>query len=968
MQVLRFSLLIALIVTLHSVLTAQHVRLTHYNTENGLIQNQILTLFTDRQNLLWIGTKGGVSRFDGLNFKNYTEDNGLFSGDVTFITQDSKGAIWVGRKYGLSKIHKNIVSNYNFPKTSKLTHYYNTKAGIVCESYVADQIVYYLFKNNTYRVIHELTDGPEYSFVERERIQIQTMKGNSYSVDISDGSLRDRMPTKKRIHAQNNFATYYTDTDSVEFAYLNGKKYFYPFPPGQHFHIVEFTPGNFVWTSNGITKIYNNYKLVETLENFVFSTAEHTREGFYFFGTETGLYVLSNFAFKHFETGTNGLNHEIWSMANFNDTIWVIANAGQAYYLKNNKFVQTDLQLTQTDFFNFGHIPFQGHYAWTTHHGLEVKDLKTGSFTKVPLNASGMSMAVDSAKKMHLIGTTAGLITLDFDKDWQVFDNYNTRFTGRNWLHSSILSIVKDTAQVTWLTTNSGLAALKNDSINYFTDSIFRSGAIASIIDSKNNIWFGGKGGLIHYNYNTFKRINFDILKTVMGDITSLFFINKTDLLIGTTRGLAMLDVQKFYETGKIRAAWFDRRVGFAGTECQQNNMLLTSDTTLWIPMTDRIVCVNPKLLTYIDEITKPVWLEIHAEIEGKGFAADTMFPNFPADYNNLRLEFTLPDFVNSQNIRFKYRLTGKSVITSEIFSERFVHFTNLASGNYSLELFYSNGQGVWAAEPEKINFTIAYKWHENPINITIAIFTLSVLIAIAIRLYRQKMKQKRIENERIKQATARNFLSMVSMQLDPHFIFNIMTIAGNEAVKQKSMNDYIAMVELSELLRQHWAAKELIRPLESEIDFVNAYLSLVKRLHGNRFSWKVNANEVNDFKTPIIKQSIVLFVENAIKHGIEQRKEGGEINVNFIDEPTGLVIRISDNGIGLKASKEQKKTKTESRGLGINKFQEIIEFFNRENLHKITFNVTDISDTQPTEHGTLVEIYYPKEYKFITY
>lgn len=175
-------------------------------------------------------------------------------------------------------------------------------------------------------------------------------------------------------------------------------------------------------------------------------------------------------------------------------------------------------------------------------------------------------------------------------------------------------------------------------------------------------------------------------------------------------------------------------------------------------------------------------------------------------------------------------------------------------------------------------------------------------------------------------------------------------------------------MVELSELLRQHWAAKELIRPLESEIDFVNAYLSLVKRLHGNRFSWNVNANQVNDFKTPIIKQSIVLFVENAIKHGIEQRSEGGEINVNFVDEPTMLVIRISDNGIGLKASKEQKKGNTESRGLGIKKFQEIIDFFNCENMHKITFNVTDISDTQPIEHGTLVEIYYPKKYKFITY
>ena len=42
-----------------------------YSTHDGLIQPQITTLFKDSRNYLWIGTKGGVSRFNGKSFENF---------------------------------------------------------------------------------------------------------------------------------------------------------------------------------------------------------------------------------------------------------------------------------------------------------------------------------------------------------------------------------------------------------------------------------------------------------------------------------------------------------------------------------------------------------------------------------------------------------------------------------------------------------------------------------------------------------------------------------------------------------------------------------------------------------------------------------------------------------------------------------------------------------------------------------
>jgi len=56
---------------------AQHYSYRHYTVQDGLAQNQVTVLYLDRQGFVWVGTKGGASRFDGKNFKNFTIDDGL---------------------------------------------------------------------------------------------------------------------------------------------------------------------------------------------------------------------------------------------------------------------------------------------------------------------------------------------------------------------------------------------------------------------------------------------------------------------------------------------------------------------------------------------------------------------------------------------------------------------------------------------------------------------------------------------------------------------------------------------------------------------------------------------------------------------------------------------------------------------------------------------------------------------------
>lgn len=75
---------------------------TLYFESDGLVNNYIQALNMDNEGNLWIGTRGGVSRFDGIGFTNYTAADGLASNNVLSIATDKDGTLWFGTDNGAS--------------------------------------------------------------------------------------------------------------------------------------------------------------------------------------------------------------------------------------------------------------------------------------------------------------------------------------------------------------------------------------------------------------------------------------------------------------------------------------------------------------------------------------------------------------------------------------------------------------------------------------------------------------------------------------------------------------------------------------------------------------------------------------------------------------------------------------------------------------------------------------------------
>jgi len=70
------------------ILQSQSYYFDSYSVEDGLNSSKVYSLLQDQNDYIWLGTAGGVSRFDGIKFENFTSENGLAPKGVFTVFTD----------------------------------------------------------------------------------------------------------------------------------------------------------------------------------------------------------------------------------------------------------------------------------------------------------------------------------------------------------------------------------------------------------------------------------------------------------------------------------------------------------------------------------------------------------------------------------------------------------------------------------------------------------------------------------------------------------------------------------------------------------------------------------------------------------------------------------------------------------------------------------------------------------------
>lgn len=208
--------------------------------------------------------------------------------------------------------------------------------------------------------------------------------------------------------------------------------------------------------------------------------------------------------------------------------------------------------------------------------------------------------------------------------------------------------------------------------------------------------------------------------------------------------------------------------------------------------------------------------------------------------------------------------------------------------------------------------------------------------IGYAMEYYRL-YQAREVQTAELKAELAQARMQALTMQLQPHFLFNALNSVVALVRKQENPAAVKMLVRLSDLLRYvlEKTSDDLV-PLSQEIHFIEQYLAIEQVRFYDRLQIEY-AIEPDTLEIEIPNLLLQPLVENAIKHGISGSITGGCIQIRAWKTPSHLHIVIRDNGLGLPAD-----AATIEEGIGLHN--------TRSRLHHVygegaDFHLTPCSD-----------------------
>lgn len=144
---------------------------------------------------------------------------------------------------------------------------------------------------------------------------------------------------------------------------------------------------------------------------------------------------------------------------------------------------------------------------------------------------------------------------------------------------------------------------------------------------------------------------------------------------------------------------------------------------------------------------------------------------------------------------------------------------------------------------------------------------------------------------------------ALVLSQIQPHFLFNsiaaVMDLCDTDPKEAKA-----ALQELSDYLHFKITAmsSSYMVSFAEDLEFLQNYLKLEKRRFGDRLTVEYDVRSTG-FDIPLL--TLQPLVENAIRHGISKRPDGGTIRVSSREIAGYYSVVVEDNGVGFDPSKD---------------------------------------------------------------
>jgi hypothetical protein len=432
-----------------------------------------------------------------------------------------------------------------------------------------------------------------------------------------------------------------------------------------------------------------------------------------------------------------------------------------------------------------------------------------------------------------------------------------------------------------------------------------------------------------------------------------------------------LINLEEFYRNGRASAYQFGAENGYIAMDGGQNGFCEDNEGKIWYTVTDKVLRFSPDSLVrhFVDYLSKPHFASFSYSNNAIDWTrvvpGDSTELICRHNFNSIRVNMAAVSETRAEKLVYQYRLKGMSDEWSQPTKITQQTFTNLAPGNYNLEIRSSLDGERWSeivkSQPITIKSAWWQKWWAYLIEIVLFGFFIAAIVVYFLKR-RQKiivtklMEQKRLNELRLQSVRSKNIphFSGNALANIEHFIFNADLRQANKFLSKYSRLMNITLLD----------ADKAGRSIELELEYVGLYLELEKMRFGDQLEYVIEVDETVDLATELPNMIMQTWVENAIKHGIRHNEGVGRILVKVANNNSkGISVSVEDNGIGRAKAKESGTTGT---GQGLKILEEQIAIYNQINVFKIVLITKDLIGQDGMSMGTRFEMLIPLNYKFV--
>ncbi len=681
---------------------------TIFNEENGLGSVEVQCIYQTESGHIWIGTDGGLYRYNGSEFKIMnlwnTEKADVYS--INDVFQDGQGRFFVAtNNYGLFVLENSAFTHFtdDYYEGLKCTRKVVELNGGI---YVAANTGLYYLNEETKRLVAvEGTEGKSITDITSNNGKIWGITENgeifSYNVENSVSYIDSTAYTNDEltcIYARDD--KMYIGTNGTDVIFVRDETSFQiikSYKEGINFIYGDDEDRVFVLADSGVG-YFDRINFFNSLNNLqldsYFSGMMKDYEGNYWFSSNRkGILFMGFSKFTDFGLLYGLGSKQVNCMYENGINKYIGSDDGLMILGASNQIVKNEL----TDFLK----------------GATIRDInqdKSGALWISTFRRSGIVKYSDSGE-IITIGRGAGLPTnninctamlgddgvvvgtsegLSIIKNDQVVMNYSP---ANGMAYSNIISLLVDGEDIYAGSDGGGLYVIKDDMLSEYTEKEgLSSNTVTTIKKGNNGIYIGTDNGICVFNEAIRPLSNIDYSNSIYDMI-----IDDQKIYIIGSKGVLCTTEEDILSTEPIKERYLSKGDGIQKTISLSHKTILDKNGILYILCDEGIYSLDTNNIPVNDNSPKLIVSEV--DVDDKVYSFDSIDEKLtiPRDAKKVSISFGALCYSNRENVRVEYKLEGfdKSPIVISGTDSMQAVYTNLDGGDYTFTIKVVNSDGI---------------------------------------------------------------------------------------------------------------------------------------------------------------------------------------------------------------------------------------------------------------------------------